>query len=71
MDVRRYCYVSCRDKDKNIANMATCTSLTAMGLVELNNEISGWTDSPLCDTKDCQKSMHPLGEDVQQSKGTF
>jgi len=61
MDVRRYCYVSCRDKDKNIANMATCTSLTAMGLVELNNEISGWTDSPLCDTKDCQKKYASVG----------
>ena len=38
-DVRRYCNVSCRDKDDSAANLITCTSLTAMGLTELNKEL--------------------------------
>lgn len=71
MDIRRYCYVSCRDKDASVANLATCKSLSSNGFFELNNEIAAWVDSPLCDTKDCAKSNHPLGDDVKQSKGTF
>lgn len=71
LDVRRYCYVACRDKDDDISNLALCASLTATGLIELSNKISNWADSPLCDTKDCEKYNHPLGGDVKQSKGTF
>ena len=70
-DMRRYCYVSCRDKDESAANLITCTSLSAMGLTELNKKISAWADSPLCDTKTCQKANHPLGVEVKRSKGTF
>ena len=71
MDLRRYCYVSCRDKGAILANLATCNSLINRGLIELNVEVASWKDSPLCDTKDCLKTYHPLGDDVLESKGTF
>lgn len=70
-DMRRYCYVACRDKDESTENLITCTTLSSMGLTELTKEIAAWSDSPLCDSKTCQKTNHPLGKDVGRSKGTF
>jgi len=70
VDVRRHCYVSCRDSHKDYVNLLACQTLKVLGLTTLNNEIAVWRDSPVCDTKDCRKDMHPLGNDLQQSVGT-
>jgi len=71
MDLRRYCYVSCRDSDESFRHLITCKKMTVMGLQSLNREISSFLDSPICDSKDCTKESHPLGEDVKESGGTF
>jgi len=69
-DMRRYCYVACRDKEESNENLLTCRQLTVTGIDSLNKVIAGWFDSPLCDTKSCEKKSHPLGDDVSQSSGT-
>jgi len=69
-DMRRYCYVACRDKEESNENLLTCRQLTVTGIDSLNKVIAGWSDSPLCDTKSCEKKSHPLGDDVSQSSGT-
>jgi len=69
VDARRHCFVSCRDSHKDFKNLLACQTLKVTGLTHLNNEIALWRDSPICDTKDCLKDMHPLGNDLQQSIG--
>lgn len=71
VDVRRYCYVACRDQDGDYKNLLACKNNKVQGLMYLNLEIAAWMDSPKCDRKNCVSSHHPLGDDVDQSKGTF
>jgi len=69
INVRRHCYVSCRDQNKNYKDLLACQTLKVKGLKYLNNEIASWKDSPICDTKNCIKENHPLGPDVSQDSG--
>jgi len=69
INVRRHCYVSCRDQNLSYKNLLACQTLKVTGLQYLNNEIAAWKDSPICDTPRCIKHMHPLGKDIRQSKG--
>lgn len=69
INVRRHCYVSCRDQNKNYKNLLACQTLKVKGLRHLNNEIASWKDSPICDTKNCIKESHPLGGDISQDSG--
>jgi hypothetical protein len=71
VDVRRYCYVSCRDSEENYENLLACKTLQVQGTKYLQREIAAWMDSPVCDNKDCTKSRHPLGNEVGQNKGVF
>jgi hypothetical protein len=72
-DLRRYCYVACRDSAKLFSNLLTCKALSVQGQQFLNKEIAAWYDSPSCDRKDCSKKHHPLNtaKEVKQSNGTF
>ena len=70
-DVRRYCYVACRDSEGNYENLLACKSLQVQGTTHLQKEIAAWLDSPVCDKKDCSKVKHPLGDEVKQNKGVF
>lgn len=71
VDVRRYCYVACRDQDENFKNLLACKTNKVKGLMYLNQEIAAWMDSPKCGRKPCKKKRHPLGRDVERSAGTF
>ena len=71
LDVRRYCYVSCRDSEHGYKNLLACKSLRVTGLKYLQKEIADWYDSPVCDNKDCTKTRHPLGEEIRQNRGVF
>lgn len=71
VDVRRYCYVACRDQDEDFKNLLACKNNKVQGLIYLNMEIAAWMDSPKCGRKTCKKKRHPLGEDVERSAGTF
>jgi len=71
VDLRRYCYVSCRDKSRDYKNLLTCKTLSIEGLNYLNREVTSWLDNPICDSKDCVKYLHPLGKEVGQDIGTF
>jgi hypothetical protein len=70
-DLRRYCYVACRDKHISLTYLSACNTMSIMGLQELNKEIEEFSDSPMCDNSDCSKKIHPLGKDVGRGKGTF
>ena len=70
-DLRRYCYVSCRDSEEHPKNLMMCKKMSAMGAINLNNEIAAWLDSPFCNGNKCTKQAHPLGEDVEVSIGSF
>jgi len=69
INVRRYCFVSCRDANLSYKNLLACQTLKVTGLRFLNIEVAKWKDSPICDTKHCIKNMHPLGRDVSQDRG--
>ena len=71
VDVRRYCYVACRDQDEDFKNLLACKNNKVQGLIYLNMEIAAWMDSPKCGRKTCKKKRHPLGDDVDRSAGTF
>jgi len=71
IDIRRLCYVSCRDKTRDYKNLLLCKTLSIDGLKYLNQEITQWLDFPICDTKDCIKYLHPLGGEVSQDIGVF
>ena len=71
VDVRRYCYVACRDQDENFKNLLACKTNKVRGLMYLNQEIAAWMDSPKCERRPCKKKRHPLGQDVERSAGTF
>ena len=58
MDMRKLCYISCRDENKSISNMFMCKTLKTTSLQHLSRKIAKWYEEN-------SAQLHLLGGDVQ------
>ena len=63
MDMRKLCYISCRDVDESLTNMFMCKTLQTTSLQNLSRKIAKWYDAN-------GGQLHILGVDVPGA-GTF
>ena len=63
-DLRKLCYISCRDESESLTNMFMCKTLRATSLQHLNRSIARWYD-------ESNSQLHILGGDISVGGGGF